>query len=101
VLLLLFKELICRFQGATVDFQELRGCFQGVAVVLFFKNLDVVFKMLLWCYCSRTEMSFSMCYCCVVFQELRCRFQCVAVVLLFKNLDIVFKVLLWCCFSRT
>jgi hypothetical protein len=54
-------------------------------VVLFFKNLDVVFKELQSCYFSRTEMSSSRCQCvAVAFQELRCRFQCVAVA--FKEL---------------
>jgi hypothetical protein len=79
-----------------VIFQELRCGFQCVAVVLFFKNLDVVFKVL-WCCFSKTEISFSRCCCGVVIQVLRCDFQGVVVVLFFKNLDFVFNVLLWCC----
>jgi hypothetical protein len=100
-------------------------CCCGIVV----QNLDFVFNVLLWCYFSRTEMSFSMRCCGVVFQELRCRFQCVVVafqemrcrfqcvavafqelvyrfqcfaVVLFSNiLDVIFNVLLWCYFSRT
>jgi hypothetical protein len=93
-------------------FQELRCRFQSDAVVLFFKNLDLVFNVLLCCCCccgvavmlfyKNLDVIFNGWLCCyfsrrcsgVDFQELRCRFQCVAVVLFFKNLDVIFNVLL-------
>jgi uncharacterized membrane protein len=65
-----------------IVFQEFRYRFQGFAVVLFFKNLDVVFKVLLWS----------------CFQELRCHFQGVAVS--FQRTNISFS--MRCpCFSKT
>jgi hypothetical protein len=48
---------------------------------LLFKNLDVVFKVLLWCCCGVVfqELRYLFQGVAINFQELRYRFQCVAV----------------------
>jgi hypothetical protein len=70
-----FQERCCRFQG------------DAVSVVLFSKNLDVVFNLLLLLLFSK---------------NLDVVFNLLLLLLFFKNLDVIFNMLLLlCCFSRT
>jgi hypothetical protein len=55
---IVFQEVIYDFQTVAVVFQKLRCRFQSVAVMLFFKNVDVVFTVLLCCCFSKTQISF-------------------------------------------